>query len=90
MKNLFFFFAIIALGLLGLVIADQIDFKNGRVFSKQNSIGNGVSDPMVAELQEQKLQSSATELSPSKVQKKLPSTNSESNASLDGIQAQKR
>lgn len=86
MKKLFFFFAILALGIIGMVVADQIDFTNGRIFSKQNTIGNGMSDPLVAGLvsPEENI-SSATALSPSKLQTSTPLP--KKNPSIDGVRS---
>lgn len=45
-KRIIFFLGILFLGIIGLVIADQIDFTHGR--RGASVIGNGTPDPLVS------------------------------------------
>jgi hypothetical protein len=45
-KKIILFLGIILIGIIGLMVADQYDFINGRT-DNHNTIGNGVPDPLV-------------------------------------------
>lgn len=87
LKKIVIFLSIISLGIIGLVIADQIDFKNGRSMSQQNPIGNGTSDPLIINTTKEKQLSNQAILSPSKIQ--TTSSTSASIPNIDGIRSQK-
>jgi hypothetical protein len=75
-KKVLLFFGIIFLGIIGLVIADQIDFSSDRSFSKTNTIGTGTEsgEPSTA----------SVKLAPSKV---TPKPSVPVNKNIDGVRS---
>jgi hypothetical protein len=78
LKKVVIFLGIIFLGIIGLVIADQIDFSSDRSLSQTNTIGTGTGsgEPSTA----------SVELAPSKIntKSKLPTPLDEN---IDGVQS---
>lgn len=87
LKKIVIFLSIIFLGIIGLVITDQIDFKNGRSMSQQNTIGNGTSDPLITNTTKEKRLPNQTILSPSKIQ--ITSPTSAPIPNIDGVRSQR-
>jgi hypothetical protein len=81
-KRIIFFLGILFLGIIGLVIADQIDFTKGR--SGASVIGNGIPDPLVDD-KDQELSESRTDLSPSKIKPESSSEKLKNYQNIDGI-----
>jgi DNA/RNA endonuclease YhcR with UshA esterase domain len=88
-KKIILFLGIILIGIIGLMVADQYDFINGRT-DNQISIGNGIPDPLVSS--EERTTQSVEKSEPNKktdgsvsgTLPKKPSTASVSN--IDGVQ----
>lgn len=81
-KRIIFFLGILFLGIIGLVIADQIDFTKGR--SGASVIGNGIPDPLVDD-KDQELSESRTDLSPSKINTQINNEQKNNYQNVDGI-----
>ena len=86
------FLGIIFLGIIGLMVADQIDFSHGRTLSQQNTIGNGTSDPILIESQKESSrdvkQENDIKLPPSKIQ--TMSSVPAAIPNIDGVRSQKK
>ncbi len=82
-KRIIFFLGILFLGIIGLVIADQIDFTKGR--SGASVIGNGIPDPLVDEKDQKLLGESRTDLSPSKINTQINTEKPKEYQNIDGI-----
>jgi hypothetical protein len=92
LQKILTFLGIIFLGIIGLMVADQIDFSHGRTLSHQNTIGNGTSDPILTESQKESSrdikQETVTKLSPSKIQ--TTSSAPAAIPNIDGVRSQKK
>lgn len=92
-KKIILFLGIILIGIIGLMVADQHDFLQGRT-ETQNTIGNGVADPLVTETSVKNNNSanvttgSGSNLAPSKIQHS--SSTSASIPNIDGVRTQKK
>jgi hypothetical protein len=85
-KKIILFLGIILIGIIGLMVADQHDFLQGRT-ETQNTIGNGVPDPLVTGTSVKNNNSahvttgSGSNLAPSKIK-----TSNDTNSGIDGIE----
>lgn len=82
-KRIIFFFGILFLGIIGLVIADQIDFTKGR--RGASVIGNGISDPLIDKKDQELPGGSRTDLSPSKINTQINNEQKNNYQNVDGI-----
>lgn len=85
-RKLALFVGIIGLGIIGLIIADQQDFLNGRA-NTQTSIGDGIPDPLAKDANIVPIKTRTTTTT-SKATVKTPTIpTSQEYSEIDGIQS---